>query len=1391
MIYTFYSYKGGVGRSMALANLAELFYQSGLRVLIVDWDLEAPGLERFFPINLAQILNKPGVVDMLLGYKEQMAQILSISKDEEASLPFEKPDQYIIDVYPNVSSMGKLWLLPAGRRSEKYFTEYANTVLTFDWRDFYQNWEGELYFEWLRQHFEQMADVVLIDSRTGVTEMGGVCSYQLADIVIMFCAPNQQSVDGTYEMAQNFKQSEIRKLRNGRPLDVLIVPARVEDRAETQLFNEFHRQFVEKFDEFLPKALEGRLESFWKLKIPYVPFYAFNEIVSVREKGEARSEDMVEAFTSLSRVMLRLAVLGTDFEKAKNLYLSTQVWHETTSLENQIRLPTLNLIHRRPRLLNMLTKFIETGQRLITIYAPGGYGKSILLADFAQTIDLPVCWCSLEPADRDPTSFLTLLAYSIADRFHEIEPEGLFKLVERGDIQASIRRIADLLAKVGPHIIILDDYHKAVSAGMNLTLNRLLEQLPEISIVIVAARGDMNLEANKIIELLLNDRAAGLSEEELRFTGEELQRVLRKRFGRQIDLETAKEIARATDGNIAQILLAGHTQSLHTSRLIGRLQQRLGADREVIYGYLASEVFYKQPSKLQHFMLYTSVLPEMTAALCNELLEIADAHTLIEELVKRDLFIAQIGSSFRYNDLFAEFLRSKLAEDEVLYRQVSIKAGKLLAARSRFEAAINLYLSVQVWDEAATLLETRGRFFYDTGRALTLNNWLSQIPEEELARRPQLLLLRGQILNDNLGEPELALAFYQQAEEQFLKKGDLIGTAEARVWRSVGLRMMGQATEGLALASEGLDQLESLKADDQVMAWATKNRGLAYLTAGNIIEALADLRQALELFDTLNDTYNMGVCHDQIGICLVKQGNFSGADHHYRQALRIWEALGNANDLANTLNSLGSSLYASGRYEEALKHFKDSLDIAHQIGATRRAAFAQAGIGDVYLELQEYDQAAKAYEKSTGSSRKAGVRSLEIYNLVKLGECFYHQHDLTQALKLASQAKEIAAETGLVYEQGLAYALQAKIYVHRAEYEASFGLFALALDCLAGNDILEQAKAKLWWGYSLLLDLRVGAAFQQLREVIRLALASDELMPGLGPTVAETQNLLLHFLNRSDIPAGVQDSIQLLLAQSQAKIDLSRPSLQIFAFGRPGLIIASKHKHFDNQAGKLPEFLLYLLIEGRDIGCRWSDISAALWPDLEPDRASSTFHRTLKRLRNIIFEAPDYIIRRDDYYRVNSDYLEWCDVLAFESLFERVTWATPEEALALQLELIALYQGEFLAGFELGEWGEAYRAAYEAKYLQTVKLAGEQLLKSGSAQETLAIVNKGLALDYFREDLHSLVLSAYAQLGLYDHLTTHYAQLYATFEEEFGAPPEPQTQQLYEQLIANKNLIIM
>ncbi len=302
MIYTFYSYKGGAGRSMALANVGELFCQAGLNVLLIDWDLEAPGLERFLVVDsnsIEEMTAHLGVVDMLLDYKHKMTQEWPTEE-----LPFIKPSHLAIELH-RASSKGQLKLLTSGKRDKASFANYANAVLTFDWKDFYDNWEGGSYFEWLRQQFLEMADVVLIDSRTGITEMGGVCTYQLADVVIAFCTANQQSLNGTNEVLSDLLQDEVRKARE-RPLKVLAIPARVEQ-SEGEFLNRFKKEFLKLFGTIGTETLQITPEQLWDLGIPYVPHYAYEETCPVREPPDAAiAQEISRAFKLLALMLSRL-----------------------------------------------------------------------------------------------------------------------------------------------------------------------------------------------------------------------------------------------------------------------------------------------------------------------------------------------------------------------------------------------------------------------------------------------------------------------------------------------------------------------------------------------------------------------------------------------------------------------------------------------------------------------------------------------------------------------------------------------------------------------------------------------------------------------------------------------------------------------------------------------------------------------------------------------------------------------------------------------------------------------------------------------------------------------------------------------------------------------------
>jgi hypothetical protein len=312
MIYTFYSYKGGVGRSMALANIGQYLYSRGARVVMIDWDLEAPGLETFFSTSEDQLLDvrsQLGLIDMLEAYKQQFTHAYSALGVERTAV-FEQIKPQLLPVrsmlYPIHApdpaaerTAPGLWLLPAGWRVTKgaaasgknddRFSKYAATVQGFDWTDFYNSYEGNSYFEWFHQQLLPAApeepaggrlgvDAVLVDSRTGVTEMGGICTRQLADVVVCFCAPNYQNLEGVANMAQTFARQEIVQAR-GRGLEVLVVPARVDEQGATDEEADFRRRFGARA--VAPPTFQRNGLDAYNLLLPYIAKYAYAETLAI------------------------------------------------------------------------------------------------------------------------------------------------------------------------------------------------------------------------------------------------------------------------------------------------------------------------------------------------------------------------------------------------------------------------------------------------------------------------------------------------------------------------------------------------------------------------------------------------------------------------------------------------------------------------------------------------------------------------------------------------------------------------------------------------------------------------------------------------------------------------------------------------------------------------------------------------------------------------------------------------------------------------------------------------------------------------------------------------------------------------------------------------------
>ena len=343
---------------MALANVAELLYSRGLKVLMVDFDLEAPGLERYFDVERAkhkpdEVINKRGVIDLLISYKDlrslplpKVSQASTTETDGNAfPYPVEPITTFIVPIYEGGKNGGTLSIMPSGRRAGDEFTRYAERVRSFAWDNFYANWDGELFFEWFRKTVtaKDLFDVVLIDSRTGVTEMSGVCTYQLADVVIFYVTPNYQNLDGSLKLAKSLARPElVEQGRKGRPLSLLFVPSRVEQGLGPKL-DEFKNRFDLAFSGMISTKLKFKKSAFIDLMVPYTLDYAFAEDVAVREPDSPKGVYLIQSFEKMIATMAQLepetSPLGKLYapkdEVEKQIKLAEEVFAQFTPNEQE------------------------------------------------------------------------------------------------------------------------------------------------------------------------------------------------------------------------------------------------------------------------------------------------------------------------------------------------------------------------------------------------------------------------------------------------------------------------------------------------------------------------------------------------------------------------------------------------------------------------------------------------------------------------------------------------------------------------------------------------------------------------------------------------------------------------------------------------------------------------------------------------------------------------------------------------------------------------------------------------------------------------------------------------------------------------------------------------
>mgnify|MGYP001258247725 CR=1 FL=1 len=407
----------------------------------------------------------------------------------------------------------------------------------------------------------------------------------------------------------------------------------------------------------------------------------------------------------------------------------------------------------RPRLTALLAESLK--QPLTLVSAPAGFGKTMLLSAWAQSLppsNIQVAWVSLDEEDNEPRLFWTYVLSALdqqqPDRFTSLLMQ--LRSPQPPPFKYVLVALINLLVESTEHfVLILDDYHLITEQEVHTTLLYLVEHLPPQLHIILATRADppLPLPLLQTRQQLLEVRT-----DELRCTAEETRAFFHEVMHIHLLDEMIQEVTTRTEGWLVGLQLLALSLQGHADPTT--LLEEVSGDQRYILDYLTEDVLRRQPPEVQTFLLYTSILEQLNASLCDAVMELHESQQMLQRLEQANLFVVSLDNKrqwYRYHALFAQALRYQLEQTQgdlvpILHHRASL----WYAQHDQTTQAILHAFSAKEWEWAADLIERLPVMSLTWGAGehelALLRQWLEQLPVDIVGSRPSLCLACSQIL---------------------------------------------------------------------------------------------------------------------------------------------------------------------------------------------------------------------------------------------------------------------------------------------------------------------------------------------------------------------------------------------------------------------------------------------------------------------------------------------------------------------------------------------------------------------------------------------------------------------------------------------------------------------
>lgn len=643
-----------------------------------------------------------------------------------------------------------------------------------------------------------------------------------------------------------------------------------------------------------------------------------------------------------------------------------------------------NIVHRTELFANLNNGL---SRKLILVSAPAGFGKTTILSDWIDQNKIPAAWFSLDNGDNDPVEFLSYIISGIQSIQKEFG-ESALKLLNSPNAP-SCESITSLLINEifnlsQNFLLVLDDFHVINSTEVLKLVTYLLEHIPCNIHIVILTRSDPALSVSR---LRSQHQLVELRSSDLSFSANDISILFNKKLKLGLSPDDVFSLETKTEGWIAGLQLAALSMQGHED--ISGFIKALKGDNRYIMDYLMEEVLKIQTEEIKEFLLQTSILEQMSASLCNAVLNLNNSQLILETLEKNNMFVIPLDTErnwYRYHHLFAELLKQRLhLREKAAIAELHNNASEWFNNNSMPLLAIEHAIQTADFEKSILILGEIAETLWQTGQHAAIMKYGDLLPDELIKQNADFCLYYAWILviTGQIQKAEPFLASAERIIKQNINDGNS-SEEDVMYYRKLSgkISVVFAYLNSFLMRSEKVFEysktaMENLTEEDPFWySWGWYTIGMAEMSRDNLKESLNAFENALEWGKKSGNIYLISATGNRIVALEARMGLYTSS---YKKC----------SDLLSFMKKSG--------YSQIIK-------------SESSYAVLFSGMAGIEAMRTDFDDALENIKTAYSLCKNGSDNSFRVLMLVVYSLTLYGRGDITGVKKILTEADNILKE---------------------------------------------------------------------------------------------------------------------------------------------------------------------------------------------------------------------------------------------------------------------------------------------------------------------------------------------------------------------------------------------